>query len=59
MPFVVNVEKRNAQSKQGRQNFKIDKDQDVSVSEDRRTLFLTRIALEAGQYRLMAVTGFC
>lgn len=58
VPFVVNVEKPNAQSKQDRQNFKVNKDQDVFVSEDGRTLFLTRMALEPGQYRLMAVTGF-
>jgi hypothetical protein len=57
IPFVVSVEKPNAQSKQDRQNFKVDKDQDVFVSEDGRSLFLTRMALEPGQYRLMAVTG--
>jgi hypothetical protein len=58
VPLVVNVEKPNAQSKQDRQNFKVDKDQDVFVSEDGHTLFLTRMALEPGQYRLVAVTGF-
>lgn len=57
IPIVVNVEKPNAQNKQDRQNFKVDKDQDAFVSEDGRTLFLTRMALEPGQYRLMAVTG--
>lgn len=58
VPLVVNVEKPNAQSKQDRQNFKVDKDHDVFVSEDGHTLFLTRMALEPGQYKLMAVTGF-
>jgi hypothetical protein len=58
VPFVVNVEKPNAQSKQDRQNFKMDKDQDIFVSEDGHTLILTRMALEPGQYRLMAVMGF-
>jgi hypothetical protein len=58
VPFVVNVERPNAQSKQDRQNFKLDKDQDVFVSTDGHTLFLTRMALEPGQYRLVAVTGF-
>jgi hypothetical protein len=58
VPLVVNVEKPNAQSKQDRQNFKVNKAQDVFVSEDGRALFLTRMALEPGQYRLVAVTGF-
>lgn len=58
VPFVVNVEKPNAQNKQDRQNFKMDKDEDVFVSQDGRNLFLARMALEPGQYRLMAVTGF-
>jgi hypothetical protein len=58
VPFVVNVEKPNAQSKQDRQNFELDKDQDVFVSADGHTLFLARMALEPGQYRLMTVTGF-
>ncbi len=58
VPFVVNVEKPNAQSKQDRQNFKVSKNQDLFVSEDGRALLLTRMALEPGQYRLVAVTGF-
>jgi hypothetical protein len=58
VPFVVNVEKPNAQNKQDRQNFKVDKNEDAFVSEDGRTLFLTRMALEPGQYQLVAVTGF-
>jgi hypothetical protein len=58
VPFVVKLERPNAQSKEDRDNFKLDKDQDVVVSEDGRTLFLTRMALAPGPYRLMVVDGF-
>jgi hypothetical protein len=57
VPFVVKLEKPGAQSKQDRDNFKLDKDQDVFTSEDGRSLYLTRMALEPGQYRLMVVDG--
>jgi hypothetical protein len=57
VPFVVNIEKPNAQSKQERQNFKLDKDADTIKTEDGHTLFLVRMALEPGPYKLMAVTG--
>jgi hypothetical protein len=57
VPLVVNVEKPNAQSKQERQNFKLDKEQDTTKTEDGHTLFLVRMALEPGPYKLMAVTG--
>jgi hypothetical protein len=57
VPFVVNIEKPNAQSKQERQNFKLDKDEDTIKTEDGHTLFLARMALEPGPYKLMAVTG--
>src|ERR1700734_2836803 len=55
VPFVVKLEKPNAQSKEDRDNFKLDKDQDVFVSEDGRTLFLTHMALAPGPYRLMVM----
>lgn len=57
VPFVVNIEKPNAQSKEERQNFKLDKDADTIKTEDGHTVFLARMALEPGPYRLMAVTG--
>jgi hypothetical protein len=57
VPFVVNIEEPNAKSKQERQNFKLDKNKDTIKTEDGRTLFLARIALEPGPYKLMAVTG--
>jgi hypothetical protein len=57
VPFVVNIEKPNAQSKQERQNFKIDKDADTIKTEDGHTVFLARMALEPGPYKLVAVTG--
>ncbi len=57
IPFVVNVEKPNAQSKVDRQNFLLDKNQDAIQSGDGHRLFLVRMALEPGPYKLMAVTG--
>ena len=57
IPFVVNVEKPNAQSKVDRQNFVLDKNQDAIQTEDGHRLFLVRMALEPGPYKLMAVTG--
>ena len=58
VPFIVNIEKPNAQSKQDRQNFKLDKNADTVKTEEGHTLFLARMALEPGQYKLLAVTGF-
>jgi hypothetical protein len=57
IPFVVNVEKPNAQDKADRQNFKLDKDEDAIKTEDGHRVFMVRMALEPGPYRLMAVTG--
>jgi hypothetical protein len=58
VPFVVKTEKPGAQRKEDRDNFKVDKDQDEFVSEDGRSLFLARMALEPGRYRLTVVEGF-
>ena len=55
-PFVVKIEKPNAQSKEDRQNFKLDKDADT-VKDEGRTIYLARMALEPGQYKLGDVTG--
>ena len=57
LPFVVNVEKPNAQSKQERQNFKLDKKLDAVQTADGHTVFLARMALEPGPYKLVAVMG--
>jgi hypothetical protein len=58
VPFVVKLEKPNAQSKADRDNFTLDKDRDAFVSEDGRTLFLTRMALAPGPYLLGVIDGF-
>jgi hypothetical protein len=55
-PYVVQIEKPGAQSKQDRQNFKLDKDEDT-VAADGHTVYLARMALDPGDYRLMAVFG--
>ncbi len=55
-PIVVRTEKPNAQTKEERQNFKLDRETDTVV-EDGRTLFLARMALAPGQYRLMDIFG--
>lgn len=56
-PSVVYVEKPNAQSKEERQNFKLDKKLDVVKTEDGHTVYLARMALAPGPYKLMAVFG--
>jgi hypothetical protein len=58
VPFDVNIEKPNAQSKQERQNFTLNKHEDAVQTENGHTLFLARMALEPGQYKLEAITGF-
>lgn len=55
-PFVVKLEKPNAQSKEERQNFKMSKDADA-LQENGHSLYLARLALVAGEYRLDDVTG--
>lgn len=55
-PFVVKLEQPNAQSKEERQNFKLDEDEDT-VKEGDRIVYLTRMALKPGQYKLGDVTG--
>jgi hypothetical protein len=55
-PFVVRLEKPGAQNKEDRQNFKFSKDVD-SLQENGHDLYLVRMALVAGEYRLMDVTG--
>lgn len=55
-PFVVKIERPNAQSKEDRQNFKLDKNTDT-VAESGRTVYLARMALVPGQYRLGDITG--
>jgi len=57
VPIVVNIEQPNAKSKSERQNFKFDKKVDSVQTEDGHTLYLARMALKPGPYKLMAVTG--
>jgi hypothetical protein len=55
-PFVVKLEKAGAQNKDDRQNFKFGKDTD-SMQENGHDLYLVRMALVAGDYKVMDVTG--
>lgn len=55
-PFVVKLEQPNAQSKEERQNFKLDEDEDT-VKDGERTVYLTRMALKPGQYKMGEVMG--
>ncbi|MFC6522400.1 hypothetical protein ACFQAT_24445 [Undibacterium arcticum] len=55
-PFVVKFAKPDAQSKKDRQNFKLNKDIDT-LRENGRTVYLARVALAAGEYKLFDVTG--
>jgi len=57
VPIVVNIEEPNAKSKEERENFKFDKAVDSVKTEDGHTLYLARMALKPGPYKLMAVTG--
>lgn len=56
VPYVVHVEKPGAQSKEDRQNFKIDKDTDATRANGQE-VYLLRLALVAGEYRLVDVFG--
>jgi hypothetical protein len=56
-PFVIYVEKPNAQSKEERQNFKLDKKLDAVQTADGHKVFLARMALEPGPYKLVAMMG--
>lgn len=55
-PFVVKFAKPNATTKEERQNFKMDTDTDT-LQENGHTVYLARIALVAGEYKLFDVTG--
>jgi hypothetical protein len=56
VPYIVHVEKPAAQSKEDRQNFKIDKDTDA-LKANGQDLYLLRLALVAGEYKLIDVFG--
>ncbi|ADJ27951.1 hypothetical protein [Nitrosococcus watsonii] len=56
IPIVVKLEKPNAQSNQDRQNFKLAKNTDA-VEENGHTIYMARIALEPGLYKLAEVSG--
>lgn len=55
-PIAVKLELPNAQSKEERQNFKLDEDKDT-VTDGDRIVYLTRMALKPGKYKLGDVTG--
>jgi hypothetical protein len=55
-PFVVKLAKPGAQSKEDRQNFKLNKDTDA-LQENGHTVYLARIALAPGDYKLADVEG--
>jgi hypothetical protein len=55
-PFVVKLAKPNAQSKEERQNFKLDKDVDA-VQENGHSVYLVRASLAPGDYKLQEVMG--
>jgi hypothetical protein len=57
LPFVIKFEKPNAQNKQDRQNFTLSKDADTVKTEDGHTLYLARVALEPGPYKLTEIMG--
>jgi hypothetical protein len=57
VPTVVNIEEPNAQSKEERENFVLDKKLDSVTTEDGHTLYLARMALKPGPYKLMALFG--
>ncbi|MFT4190005.1 MAG: hypothetical protein QM617_00595 [Comamonas sp.] len=54
-PIAVRFEKKGAQSKEERQNFRLEKED--AVTEDGRTVYLARMALEPGDYRLGDIAG--
>lgn len=55
-PFVVKTEKPEAESKEDRFNFTLNKDIDM-VKEGERNIFLARMALKPGEYKLREVMG--
>ena len=55
-PFVVKFAKPNATTKEERQNFKMNSDTDT-LQENGHTVYLARVALVAGEYKLFDVTG--
>lgn len=55
-PIAVKLELPNAKSKEERQNFKLNEDEDTVVSGE-RVVYLTRMALKPGKYKLGDVTG--
>ena len=56
-PLIMKIAKPYATTRQERQNFKLDKDLDT-MKEDGHTVYLARIALVAGEYKLFEVFGF-
>ena len=56
VPYVVHIEKPDAQSKEDRQNFKIDKETDATQANGQE-VYLLRLALVAGEYKLVDVFG--
>jgi len=55
-PFVIRLEKPNAQSKEERQNFTFAKDADA-LQENGHSVYLVRLALAPGDYKLQNVSG--
>lgn len=55
-PFVVHIEKPGSSKKTDRQNFKL-REEDKLQLENGDSVYLVRMALVPGEYRLMAVTG--
>lgn len=55
-PFLVRLQKPQPQTKEDHQNFQISKGAD-SLQEDGRTVYLLRLALVAGEYKLLEVAG--
>src|SRR5690349_20958018 len=55
-PFVAKFEKPGAQSKEERQNFRFNKNED-SVQEAGHSVYLVRVALPPGDYKFQDVTG--
>jgi hypothetical protein len=55
-PIAVKLELPNAKSKEERQNFKLNEDQDTVV-DGGRLVYLTRMALKPGKYKMGDVTG--
>lgn len=57
IPDVVRVEKAAGQSKADQHDFKLDKNADTIKVDDGRMMYLVRMALPPGAYKLMVVDG--